>query len=333
MSANVYLIEQDSLLRKAGQRLIVAKNDEDLLEIECVKVDTVFLFGHINVTAQVLAQTLSHKIKLMLLTQGGRLKSQIAPPLPKNSSLCLAQYQAGQDEAAALALAKTIAAGKIANSRRFLDQLRRNKPEADCAEFVDRLSDDLAQVRNVHTFASLQEREEDSARAYFKGLALACTRDLSFTGRKRRPPPDPVNALLSLGYTLVSAEIRSALDAMGFDSCTSVFHQLRYGRPSLVLDLLEEFRVDAVDRLVLDLVNRSVLTPKHFCDDPEDQGVCLTPGGMKIFFAAYEKHMESEIPCQEPVGRTTLRKAFCFQADCLAKALVDGQPYASFQRQ
>ena len=334
MTTNLYLIEQGILLRKAGKRLIVTQNDEELLAIEAAKVDNIFLFGDMVATAQVLAQAQSRKIQLVLLTQGGRLQLQLAPPLLKNSSLCLAQYQVAQDdEAASLAFAKTIVAGKIASQRRFLDQHRGNQPETGFAELVGQLSDALEQVRNVSSFAALLEREGDSTRAYFKGLALACTRDLPFAGRKRRPPPDPVNALLSLGYTLVSAEFRITLDALGFDSCTSIFHQSRYERPSLVLDLLAEFRVDAVDRLVLDLVNRSVLTPRHFGDDPEDQGVCLTPEGMKIFFAAYEEHMESAIPCQEPVGRFTLRQALRFQGERLAQALVAGQPYASFLRQ
>lgn len=334
MTTNLYLIEQGSVLRQDGQRLIVTQNDEELLAIEAAKVNNIFLFGDLVATAQVLATAQSDKIQLVLLTQGGRLQLQIAPPLLTNSSLRLAQYQVAQDdEAASLAFAKTIVAGKIANRRRFLDRHRRNQPETGFAELVGQLSDALEQVRNVPSFASLLECEGDSTRAYFKGLALACTSDLPFAGRKRRPPPDPVNALLSLGYALVSAELRSALDTLGFDSCISIFHQSRYARPSLVLDLLEEFRVDAVDRLALGLVNRSVLTSRHFGDDPEDQGVCLTPEGMKIFFAAYEEHMESAIPCQEPVGRFTLRQALRFQGERLAQALVAGQPYASFQRQ
>ena len=331
MTTSLYLTEQGSVLRKAGQRLIVDKNDEELLEIECFKVDTIFVFGNVQVTAQALTQVLAHNIELSLLTQRGRLKGQITPPMPKNVILRKAQNRVEQDEAASLALAKTIVAGKIASSRRFLDRHRRNKPEAGFEEFVDQLSDDLEQVRGAPSLASLLGREGDSARAYFQGLALACT-GMPFTGRKRRPPPDPVNALLSFGYTLVGSEIRSILDAMGFDPYMGILHQLRYGRPSLALDLLEEFRVDAVDRLVLGLVNRKVLTPKHFYDDPEGKGMRLTQKGAKIFFAAYDKHMTSEFACQGPLRRTTLRQAFRFQAERLAKTLGTGQPYAAFQR-
>ncbi len=330
---NLYLTKQGCVVRKTGKRLIVEKEGQELLEIECFKLDTLFLFGNIQVTTQALTQILAHNIEVAFLSMGGRLKGQLTPPMPKNVLLRIAQYEKSCEPATALALARTVVAGKIENGRRFLDRHHRNKPAVGFDRIVRHMEADLTQVRQAASLPSLLGLEGDSARTYFRGIALACTGAMTFPGRKRRPPPDPVNALLSFGYTLVAAEITSLLDAMGFDPYIGLFHQPHYGRTSLALDLLEEFRTDAVDRLVLNLVNRNVLAHRHFQDlTAEGKGFRLTRDGLRIFFRAYETHLLTEIPCKVPQRRFTLREAFRFQAHRLAKALTDDMPYVTFQR-
>ena len=330
---NLYLTEQGCAIRKTGKRLIVEKEGQELLEIECFKLDTLFLFGNIQITTQAITQILANNIELAFLTLSGRLKGQITPPMPKNVLLRMAQYEKSRDQQLTLALARTLVAAKIENGRRFLARHHRNKPEVGFDQIARHLEDDLAKVRKVESQASLLGLEGGSARTYFRGVALACTGSMPFSGRKRRPPPDPVNALLSFGYTLVAAEITSLLDAMGFDPYIGMFHQPRYGRTSLALDLLEEFRVDAVDRLVLNLVNRNILSRRHFQDrTAEGKGFRLTREGLKIFFSAYERHLLAEVPCVVPKRKSTLRTAFRFQALRLAKTLTDDIPYVPFQR-
>ena len=329
---NLYLIEQGSVVRKTGRRLIVEKNKEELLEIESFKVNTIFLFGNIHVTTPALTQILANDIELALLTRSGRLKGQVTPPFTKNVILRLAQYAQSQDPDICLKLAQIIVEGKVANSRRCLQRYQRNRPDAELDMHVVKLAEDIVKVKKAASLDSLLGYEGDSARTYFAGLAKACTSELKFTGRKRRPPPDPVNALLSLGYTLVTAEIMSLLDAAGFDPYLGVYHQTRYGRASLALDLMEEFRPDAVDRLALGLVNRRILTGKHFDHGAGDKGVRLTREGMTLFFRAYEKHLTREIDGMGPSRKTTLRKAFRRQVERLAKALVEGADYVAFQQ-
>ena len=181
--------------------------------------------------------------------------------------------------------------------------------------------------------ASLLGLEGDSARTYFRGVALACTGSMPFLGRKRRPPPDPVNVLLSFGYTLVAAEITSLMDGIGFDPYIGLFHWPRYGRTSLALDLLEEFRVDAVDRLVLNLVNRNTLSFRHFQDlTAEGKGFRLTRDGLQKFFKAYERHLLADIPTAVSHRSSTLRSEFRVQAQKLAKTLTEDLPYVPFRR-
>ena len=330
---NLYLTEQGATVRKTGKRLIVEKEGQELLEIECFKLDTLFLFGNIQITTQAITQILANNIELAFFSFSGRLKGQVTPPMPKNVLLRMAQYEKSQNQDVTLVLARILIAAKIENSRRFLARHHRNKPEVGFDKIVKNLENDLAKVRMVDSQASLLGLEGDSARTYFRGIALACTGSLAFRGRKRRPPPDPVNALLSFGYTLVAAEIASLMDGMGFDPYIGLFHQPRYGRTSLALDLLEEFRVDAVDRLVLNLVNRNILSLRHFQDlTSEGRGFRLTRDGLKKFFNAYERHLLTEIPTAASDRTSTLRSEFRFQTQKLAKTLTEDLPYAPFQR-
>jgi CRISPR-associated protein Cas1 len=328
--ANLYLIEQGSVVRKTGDRLIVEKDDKELLEVECFKLDTIFLFGNIHVTTPALTELLEHGIELALLTQGGRLKGQLTPPKAKNVLLRMAQYRRSQDPAWATPLARTFVDAKVQNAAALLTRQQRNYPERGFAPYREELERIRTAIRTTETLDALRGFEGTAARSYFAGFALACRTELSFDGRRRRPPTDPVNALLSFGYTLVGAELTSLLDAMGFDPHIGFYHQLDYGRPSLALDLLEEFRVPAVDRLVLNLVNLRTLQASDFIVDAENGGLRLDRKALGKFFRAYEGHLNKEV-CEKKTGTTlTLRKAFRRQAERLAAQLVKGETYVPF---
>jgi CRISPR-associated protein Cas1 len=152
--------------------------------------------------------------------------------------------------------------------------------------------------------------------------------ELGFSGRERRPPPDPFNALLSFGYVLVGNEIQSLLDGMGFDPYLGFFHQLDYGRPSLAIDLLEEFRAPLVDRLSLKLVNLGVLHKEDFVTGP-DGGCFLNQDGKKRYFQAYEEELNRPIALGEE--HLSYRRLFRRQAERLARSLAGEEPYRSFR--
>lgn len=328
--ANLYLTEQGAVLRKTGDRLIVEKDDTQLLEVECFKIDTIFLFGNIHVTTPALTVLLEHGIELALLTQGGRLKGQLTPPKAKNVLLRMAQYKQSQDPVMTLSLARTIVNGKIHNAHALLTRQHRNYPERGFATHREELDRLLASVATAESLDSLRGLEGTAARHYFAGFALACRTDLTFEGRRRRPPTDPINAMLSFGYTLVSAELTSLLDAMGYDPHIGFYHQLDYGRPSLALDLLEEFRVPAVDRLVLNIANLRTLQPADFVLDEESGGIRLDRKALSKFFRAYETHLNKEFTDRLIGTATTLRKAFRQQAERLANHITKGEAYLPF---
>lgn len=328
--ANLYLTEQGAVLRKTGDRLIAEKDGTELLEIECFKLDTIFLFGNVHVTTPALTELLDHGIELALLTLGGRLKGQLTPPKAKNVLLRMAQYQKSQDPLVVLPLARAFIDGKVRNALALLTRQHRNYPERGFAPYREELDRLRGSIATAEALDSLRGFEGTAARSYFAGFALACRTELAFEGRRRRPPTDPINALLSFGYTLVGAELASLLDAMGYDPYIGFYHQLDYGRPSLALDLLEEFRVPAVDRLVLNLANLRTLQAGDFVTDEESGGLRLDRKSLGKFFRAYETHLNKEYTDKIMGAATTLRKAFRQQAERLAAHLTRGESYAPF---
>lgn len=325
--ANLYLTEQGAVLRKTGERLLVEKDDKELLEIECFKVDTIFVFGNVQVTTPALTTLLAQGIELAFLSVTGRLKGQLTPPKAKNVLLRVAQYQKFQETPFALNLARCFVQGKVHNALSLLTRQHRNYPTRGFDPYRQELTRLLHKVDTAPTLETLRGLEGTAARVYFEGFRLACRAELTFPGRRRRPPTDPINALLSFGYTLINAELASLLDAMGYDPYIGFFHQLDYGRPSLALDLLEEFRVPAVDRLVLNLTNLRVLQAEDFVQDAESGGLRLQRPALGKFFRAYEEHMNQEFSDKVSGETATLRKSLRRQAERLAGHLTRGEYY------
>ncbi len=326
--ATLYITEQNAIVRKTGDRLVVEKDRTTLLDVPCLKLEAVLLYGNVQVTTQALAELLDHGIELALLSRAGKLRGQLTPPKAKNVPLRMRQYELSRSEERCLPLARELVCCKIANSVAVARRFRANHPEAIAAEAVADLERHLDGAAGAASLDSLRGFEGAAAAAYFPLLAAMVPEVYGFDGRNRRPPRDPVNALLSLGYVLVGNEIQALLNAIGFDPYLGIFHQLDYGRPSLALDLLEELRAPLVDRWTTNLLNLGVLAPADFTGTAE-RGVFLTPPALKRYFAAYEKEMTTPMA----FGGQTLgfRQIFRRQAERLARHLLEGEPYAGFR--
>ncbi len=168
------------------------------------------------------------------------------------------------------------------------------------------------------------------ARAYFEGLGKMVLGPFEFPGRKKRPSTDPVNSLLSFGYTLIFNEISSLLDGLGFDPYLGYFHTVEYGRASLASDLQEEFRA-VVDRFTLYLVNNRRLKEDDFYRNIQTGGMYLVREAMKKYFAEYEKYLSREFMHPERKEKTTVRKCFRIQAEKLAKHIKGESEYSAFK--
>jgi CRISPR-associated protein Cas1 len=302
------------------------KADQELQTVRARDLERVVLYGNVQVTSQAAAFLLEQGIETSFLSRSGRFRGRLAPADSKNVFLRLAQYDRHRDEAFRLAVGRAIVARKIANSRALLRRYGRNHPEIDLEATVAQLDAALPGVPPQASIEALMGTEGQAAAAYFRAYGRLFRQELQFTTRSRRPPRDPVNALLSLGYTLLTSEAAGALAAHGLDIYIGFLHSLEYGRPSLALDLVEEFRQPVIDRFTLSLANRRVLKPEDF-EDRGAEGVFLSDAARPRYFAFYERMMATEFTDRRTGQPTSFRALLGAQARKMAAAVQSGQTY------
>jgi len=324
----LYLSEQNAWIKKTGDRLVVEKDDQVLADIPCLHLDTVLLYGNVQFTTQALVEMLDHGIELALLTRGGRLRGQLTPPKAKNIVLRMGQYERSRNPEFCLAFAQAVVEAKIDNGLSLVREFRTNHPERLAPEAIVGLENARSQTQQVSSLQQLLGVEGHAAALYFELLRQMIPEALRPPRRARRPPPDPFNALLSFGYVLVGNELQALLDAMGFDPYLGFYHQIDYGRPSLALDLLEEFRPAVVDRLVVALLNLRQLGEEDFQHHPRD-GVRLSREGLKAWFGAYEQALNK--PRSFGGKSLSFRQAFRRQAERLARVVQGQEGYEGFR--
>jgi len=247
-----------------------------------------------------------------------------APDLPTR----LAHYQSRLDTTFPLALTRTLVEAKIANSRRLLQRLAQNR-QAPAPTALAQLEPLRARALAATSIESCRGYEGTAAGTYFEALATYFPPNAPFERRSRRPPHNPANALLSLGYSLLTHETTTALHAAGLDPALGYLHEPETGRPSLALDLIEPFRAPVADGLALDLLNHGTLHPKnHF--EPRDGGIYLNYDGRRRFYTAYERRMDRPFTSDLTGERTTLRDEIRRQIYSLKRALKHEGPFEPF---
>jgi len=331
--ANLYLTEQNSILRKSGDRLIVQKDDETLLEVQCHKIDAVLIFGNVQFTTQAVHELFQHGIELAILTRTGKLIGQITSPTTKNITLRIQQFKKYEDNDFRLSLAKAIVTAKLKNSLAVIRLFSFNHQGVGDG-FETEVNALKARINNVEAMTLIEQLmglEGSAASTYFSAFSKMILGDeFSFPGRKKHPAPDPVNALLSLSYTMIFNEISSLLDGLGFDPYLAYCHSIDYGRASLASDLMEEFRAPIADRLVLNLINNRILKQEDFYSTPKDSGVYLKREPLKRYFVEYECTMNREFIHPDTKEKTAFRKCFRLQAERLALTIQNNSPYLPF---
>lgn len=326
----LYLTEQGACVAKRGERLVVEKEGKELLEIECFKLQSLLLFGHVQVTAQAIRQLLAHEIEMAFLTMNGELLGQLTPVTPKNVLLRINQVRRLDDAEFTLEIAKAVVEAKISNAVVLLAEFQRNHPEADVKAPIDSLRGVVAGIPAATSYESLLGVEGNAAAVYWDAFGKMCRGEMEFIRRVKRPPTDPVNSLLSFGYSMVFARIQSLLDATGLDPYIGFFHQPHYGRPSLAADLLEEFRSPLVDRFTLSLVNKRTMTPNDFELHEETGGIRMTRDGMRKYLVRFEDYLAKKLAGfdnPELDFNGLMRR----QIERLAASIDSRQPYSPFR--
>lgn len=320
----LYITQDDSFIGKTDERLTVRANKKTLLDVPMIKVDGVVVLGRATVSPAVVMELLERKIALSFLTHTGRYLGRLEPELTKNIFVRAAQWKAIAPSEPALHLVRGFVRGKLKNYRNALLRGQREFPDLKLQSAITQLEQAIAPIETTGTIDSLRGLEGSGSAAYFGSFnALIRTEGFRFTTRNRRPPLDPVNALLSLGYALLRHDIQSAVNVVGFDPYLGYLHTERYGRPSLALDLMEEFRPLVVDAIVLSGINRRMLSMEEFVTESLSGAVSLTNDGLRTFLRLYEQKKQSKF--KHPVLQTqcTYQESFEIQARLMAKYLLD----------
>ena len=321
----VYVMEQGAVVGVRRGRLEVTKGTENLGSYRLIDVSQVCVYGNVTLTAQVMRELFAREIPVCWFSYGGWF-SGMAEGLPgKHVELRRAQFTTAPEKL--LAVAGNIVAGKIRNSRTLLRRNTRSNHE----DTIEQLRNLMASAADPGGYPTLLGLEGTAARLYFSRFTTMLTptsgldvTDFDTNGRARRPPPDPVNALLSFVYALLVKDLTVILRTVGFDPFIGVYHRPRYGRPALALDLAEEFRPLIADSTVIQVINNGEVQPHHFT---RRAGGCqLDRAGRRAVISAYERRMAHEI--KHPVFgyRVNYRRALDVQARILAAHLTGEIP-------
>lgn len=315
----LYVQEQGAHVRKKDQQILVTKDGATLQEVPLAKLDQVVLMGRgVQMSTALLVDLIERGVPVTLTNQhGSRHYATLSAGPSRFGDLRTQQMALVQTPASALDAARDIVAAKLTNQRSLL--VARGWPAAPTA--IGQIDAAVASLSMATTMDMVRGYEGAGAAAYFGAWRASLPPAWGFAGRAFYPPPDPINALLSFGYTLLLHDVLTSVQITGLDPYVGTFHAVEAGRPSLALDLLEEFRPLIVDRLVLDLIGSTILTSAHFERPAErPEAVYLTKAGRTLFIDRYESLMQTRV--RLPNGdQTPLRRVCLLQAQAFARVV------------
>lgn len=321
----VYVSRQGAQVRSERGRIVVdAPDGDNLLDLPASGVGRVVCFGAVRVSTGFRSWALTHDVETMFCTLRGRYLGTACPAGSGTRVRRLrAQLGAAADPLVCLELSRAVVEAKIRKQLVLLQRAGRPDNDGRVHGPVSRLRSALEGIAECPDKESLLGVEGAAARAYFEALGHLLPADLGFAGRARRPPTDLVNAALSFGYAVLLGETVSALRAAGLDPAVGMLHVEDETRPSLALDLLEEFRPLIVDQVVLAAARRGDLRPGQAEHREEDGAVLLGPDGRSAFLTAYERRMLQLTSGALPGFSGSLRRHLYRQAERLAAYVED----------
>jgi CRISPR-associated protein Cas1 len=322
METVVYVDRPGSLIRSRGDRIVVEHQGQALFRLNFKRIRQVVCIGQVGMTTPFLQRALRDGIDVIMPNEHGGPGGRLASLACTDATARRAQYRSADDEHAARELAKAFVDGKIANMRVCLLRAGRRVPDLTVTSAAETMAITRLVLGDATSYDQVLGYEGIASREYFRAWRQIVGDTWGFTARERRPPPDPVNAMLSFGYILLIQEAIAALESAGLDSAVGFLHRPRWGRPSLALDLMEEFRPVIVDTMVLRCVSTGIVRPEEFTTTP-DLGCRMSARARQAFIAAYERRMLT-LFTHEPAGRrVSYRVGLGLQARALARALLE----------
>ncbi len=287
----MHVQDQGSYISKHGDCLNVKKG-ETVTKVRLIDVSEITVFGNVQITTQAIREACNRDIPICYMTYGGWFIGMTAGMSHKNVELRMSQYKKHADAVASISIAREMVFAKIKNC---MTMLRRNHPNplSDKIDELDRLAQRCHRTKRYETLLGL---EGMAARLYFSefgGMIKSEHMEFDFAGRNRRPPTDPVNAIMSFLYAMLTRQAVTTVSMVGFDPYLGYLHRPKYGKPALALDIIEEFRPIVADSVCITLINNGEIAPSDIIKTKF--GVNLTDNGRKIVIKAYERRMDTSI--------------------------------------
>lgn len=297
----LFITIEDSYLSLENENIIIKHKDDILLRVPLLNLEQIVIFNYFGASPALMSECAKRNITLSFLNEYGKYLGTLYGETKGNVLLRKEQYRISEDKKDNLQLAKSFIFGKLHNQKWVIERGIRDHAakidEEKLKSASSQISENLNQVFSCENIDILRAVEGNAAQAYFKAfdeLILQNKNNFYLLNRNRRPPTDPMNAMLSLSYTLLAADCRHALESVGLDSYVGFMHRDRPGRASLALDLMEELRPHFSDRFVLSLINRKEIAPDDF-EFQETGAVLLKSEAKKKFLAAWQQRKKDMI--------------------------------------
>ncbi|NEN88909.1 MAG: CRISPR-associated endonuclease Cas1 [Okeania sp. SIO3H1] len=337
--ATLYLLEAGTTIYKENKRFGIwipdKNNDNNRVEIPIREIERILIFGNIQLTTPVIQTCLDQKIIVLFLASSGQYKGHVWNVESTHLDNELVQVKKHGNVEFQLPVCQAIVRGKLMNSRQLLLRLNRKRQVPEVAKAIAGIDSDILAVDAVNNIESLRGYEGIGATRYFPAFGKLITNpDFSFSLRNRQPPQDPVNSLLSFGYTLLFNNVLSLIIAEGLSPYFGNFHysEDRKNKPFLAMDLMEEFRSPIVDSFVLWFINSAVVKPKDFESVITTGGVYLKSGPRKVFLEQFEQRMNESISHPDVQSQVCYRQAIQLQIRRYKRYLLHGEAYEPFWR-
>jgi len=294
---SLYITKQGAYLHKERETLVIEVEKEKVMQVPIHAIQAIYCFGNVMVSPFLMGFCGENGVHLAFCTEYGRFLGRLQGKQSGNILLRQAQYKVAEMQPEPIA--RNIIAAKISNSRAVLYRRLRNHGDNEAVEqAIKQLHSSLRRLERMESLDQIRGIEGEAAATYFgvfnQLFQPSVQADFQFNGRNRRPPRDPINALLSFLYSVVGNDISAALQGVGLDPQMGFLHQTRPGRDSLAQDVLEEFRAWWVDRLVLSLINRKQLKAKDFIIEASG-AITLKDDARKVVLVALQNRKQETI--------------------------------------
>lgn len=314
----LFVDDHGATIKIDGNSLVVQKKDDTVRKIPIETIDEIYIFNSVQITSQCMIRCVQNGIPICYFSHKGEYFGRMQSTGHINVERQRRQAKLANTEFS-LTLAKNIISGKIHNQQVILRRYARNR-DKDIADVNITLNQSINKIKNCTSISEIMGYEGNAAKAYFEGISRIIDDDFKFKGRSRRPPKDEFNSMISLGYSILMNEIYSHMENKGLNPYFGFIHSDKEKHPTLVSDIIEEWRAIIVDSLVLSMISKHEIIKENFIR--EGDAVYIDKTGLKTFLDRYNKKMESEVKYLDYIDyETSYRNSIDLQINQLTKAI------------